>query len=330
MDITTNQDLCWRKVTNTRVKGSRSPLTISNIPRPGLTAHLVGSKVFTIGGSAGGAGNFISALHVLDLNTNEWTDYNLPAETARRDHVSFLWNDYLYVYSGWRDRVLTDLFRIDLLELRDAEFLECRWEGIEMLVFDYFSASLCETSEELVMFGGKMDGVLSSRTFCMRVRSNSFYEPQVKGQIPRPRSMQSSCAVKNKVYMYGGNSPALADFHVLTILPAQYVWSQLARAIGGCPTEPGIVGVGGGVIILGGNGRATRNFMVYSYKRKRYLSVGVRGASQFGDEIHDIFLDKFLPKIYSHAVVCTRDSLVVLGGYGADGRNYWTLQPRTT
>ena len=262
-------------------------------------------------------------MNVLDLASNTWKDIELPPSTSRRDHVSFLWNDYIYVYSGWRAGILTDYFRIDLLEEGEVEFLECYWDDMRELVFDYFSGSVCEPTREFIMFGGKLRGEITNRTFCLRMDKGSFYEPRIKGQKPAARQRHTSCSVRNKVYIFGGlrllNHNDYNDLFVLTVSSGQYVWSQLVASTGLQVVEPRMTAVGDRLLICGGD-RQAHTFRIYSVGEGRFLDVGVR------DETAEIEVNQDLKRVYSHAIVANCEMAVVLGGYGIPLREYWTLR----
>lgn len=332
MELSNTRALDWIKVSTTTVQGRSLLKTAHN--RPGLTAELVGSKIYTFGGGGGYRGDGMSTMHILDIASNSWRDIQLPSWTARRDHVSFLWNDFFYVYSGWEGMILRDLFRIDLVSEGTAEHLECHWDGIDVLNFDYFTGCLCEPTRELVMFGGRLNGNFTSRTFCMRVDAHSFYEPKVKGKPPSPRQRHASCVQKNKVYVYGGegSTDVTTDIHLLTIRAGQYLWSRIPSTIQGRLVEPRMLATGGRLFIIGGAaGRAGADLVVFSLEDRQNFSIGIDidPSVDARRKENEISVNLKLPSLSSHAVVLDGNRIVCVGGYGINCRSYWMLQPRS-
>ena len=333
MDLGSAFEFDWREVDDAEVEGPPGDRTSK---RGGLTATLVGSKVYTIGGTV--TANYVHKLYILDLVSNTWSEFLLPPSTERRDHVAFLWNDYLYVYSGWRRRIVTDLFRVDLLSQGSVEPLQCVWDGIAELNFDYFSGSLCEPRRELVMFGGKLNGRLSNRTFCMRVDTHSFYEPVVKGQIPTERHKHTSCCLQDMLFVYGGRSSVthyLCDLNVLNMRNSQYVWSQVSTAFVGRSAEPRLLATGGRLFLLGGErGPGKGNFNVYSLRERKWLDIrfgqSISNTQPTSNTESTIWLNKRLDPTHAYDVVASQTKMFLVGGMGPNRWNYWTIYPRTT
>ena len=329
MDLSNASGFVWREVSNARIGEIRR---VGRSKRAGLTSTLVGSKVYAIGGT-------VSALYprdmdVLDLTTKTWKQISLPRGTERRDHVTFLWNDYIYVYSGWHRRIVTDLYRVDLLSEGNVEFLECYWDGIEELNFDYFSGSFCEVTRELVLFGGMLRDKLSNRTFCLRPDTQTFYEPMVKGQIPVARHKQASCCVRSRVFVYGGRGVAnnfLCDLNILDMTNHPYVWSQVATTMVGRSAQARLVHVGARLFLLGGiSGQGKGNFNVYSLRKRQWLDVqyGLRPTtSQPYTQPHTIWLNSVMDANYAFDLVATQNRILVLGGTGPHRLEYWTISP---
>ena len=249
-------------------------------------------------------------------------DQTLPAAAARREHVSFLWNDYIYVYGGYNAGVLTDYFRVNLLEERKVEFLDCFWEDTAKLHLDYFSGSLCEPTAEFVLFGGKLNGTISNRTFCVRVDKNSFYEPRVKGQTPPTLKDHASCSVANKVYVYGGHDGArlFSGIFVLCVSSGQYVWSEAASSTGASAIGSIITAIGDRLLICGGHRHPADHIRIFSTTEGRHLTLGQLAEGK------EIQINRTLPRTSYHAVSANSKVAIVLGGYGIKVREYWTLQ----
>lgn len=315
MDLAEAQRLQFDVIRNAKVEGAS---LVQRKVRPGLTAHLVGSKLYTVCGFLSGTP---STVNVLDISTNMWKDIALPAATARRDHVSFLWNDYIYLYGGWRSGVRTDYFRVDLLNEGKVEFLECVWEDVGGPSLDYCAGSICEPTKEFILFGGFLDGVTSDRTFCLRIDERSFYEPKVKGQKPSARAKHTSCSVANQVYVYGGlrETVSLSDMYVLTVSSGQYMWSGVIGSTSLNVVEPRMTAVGHRILICGGKKGGTDNFRIYSVRHRRFLVVGQNATAE-------VQINPSLTANYSHAVVANCEMAIVLGGYGITMRDYWTIR----
>ena len=320
MDLAEAQRLRWDKVENASVVGVS---LIDDFSRPGLTAHFVGSKVYAVCGSVNAFP--LGIMSVLDVSSNTWKDIKLPAFTERRDHVSFLWNDYIYVYGGFNGGVLTDYFRIDLLEEGKVEFLDCLWDGVGELDLDYFSGSLCEPTREFIMFGGKLDGEVSNRTFCVKIDKSSFYEPRVKGKKPPALQNLATCSVANKFYVYGGRNGnfKFSGVFVLCVSSGQYIWSEVAKSSAISAVSPRMSATGDKILVCGGNGREMDSLRIFSITEGRFFAVQhKRYASK-------VQVNRYLPVTTSHAFVANSKMAIVLGGYGMRVREYWTLQPES-
>lgn len=294
----------------------------------GATSTLCGSKVYTFGGANGAS--FSEQLHILDLVQSKWETVDLPERTRRTDHAAFLWNEFIYIYSGWDERVITDIFRIDLQSL-EAEFFDCYFEGIPKISLDFFSGSFCEPSKELVMFGGNLFSKLSSRTFCFRVDGHTFYEPTVKGNVPPARVRHCSCCVQNKVYFYGGEQGVepFTDLHVLTVISGQYVWSQLAAPDNAClrSSDATLTAVEGRLFLLGGR-TSEEAFIhsgaIFSLDERKWLEFN-EGETEL--ETNQVGIDKELPITSGHSIVCDGKSIMVFGGLRKSFRDYGHLAP---
>ena len=294
---------------------------IDDFSRPGVTAHFIGSKVYTVCGSVRAFP--LGVISVLDISSNTWKDIKLPALTARRDHVSFLWNDYIYVYGGFNGGVLTDYFRIDLLEEGQVEFLDCLWDDTGELDLDYFSGSLCEPAREFIMFGGKLDGEVSNRTFCVKIDKSSFYEPQVKGKKPPALQKIATCSVANKFYVYGGknNTFIYSGVFVLCVSSVQYRWSEVAPSSAINAVSPRMSATGDKILVCGGHGYEKDSLRIFSVTEGRFFAVRHKGDAS------EVQVNRYLPVTHSHAFVANSRMAILLGGYGMKVREYWTLRP---
>lgn len=322
LDFAKVQRLQLDKVTNVRVTGVRR--VPSNRQRPGLTAHFVGSKVYIVCGTVLGVARAI--VSVLDISSSTWRDITIPYALARGAHVSFLWNDYIYVYGGYKRKILTDYFRIDLLDEGNVESFECSWD--ETFYLDYLSGSFCEPAREFILFGGKWLGyVISNRTFALRIDKNVFFEPRVKGQKPAARFNHATCSVANKLYVYGGRnrSEEFSDVFVLTVFPGSYTWSEVSPSTGLRAVATKMTGIGDFLFICGGykeSIESIESLRIYSLRKNRFLSVGnIEGA--------DIRINDAISLQSAHAVVSNSRMIVVFGGIGMNLREYWTIHVST-
>lgn len=320
MDLTNAKKLAWKR-TRGEVNG-RGGDWADNMK--GLTATLVGCRVYVIGLSV--SNTYTNQLHILDLRTNTWSGFRIPPFRKPHNKMCFLWNDSIYVYKG------TDVYyRVDLQTHGKVEVKDCLWKGIDPFSLHYSAGSFCEPSLEFVIFGGSEGWEVSSRTYCLRVDTQAFYAPRVKGKIPWSREKFSSCSVRNRVYFYGGQAGSghRIDLNMLVVANGQYVWSQVGICRQGI-CRPYMTVIGSWVVIIGGNrpvGRA--NPAVYSLEKQRWLDVRItkQVASELGES--DIQVSNELPTVEFRnlAAVSTPRKIVVFCGYGSVSWSYWTLEP---
>lgn len=197
------------------------------------------------------------------------------------------------------------------------------WDDAGELFFDYFAGSLCEPTREFILFGGKLNGLISNRTFCIRIDQSSFYEPRVKGQIPPARKRHASCSVANKVYVYGGQDDGyiFSGVFVLCVSSGHYMWSEVVSSAGIRAAAPMMTAIGNRLLICGGHEDVQDYVRIFSTTESRFVAVGQQG------EAKEICVNRQLPRIFSHAIAANNKMAIVLGGYGMNVREYWTLQP---
>lgn len=305
----------------------------------GASYTLVGGRLFVLGGLPNFVNSYRNSVLVLDIESKAWTEHMLPPYTARADHGAFLLDDYLYIYSGWNGRVLTDLFRLNLVT-SEVEPLECRWEGMAEAVVDYFSGDLVESLRQYILFGGNWNSVVSGRLLALGVDTLTWFEPRSKGRAPSARRRHATACVGNSIYVYGGKAYAsvYSDLYKLTLSGGQYVWSQLSgpvmHGLGcfGCT----MVVAEGRLIVFGGRPGADDKAAVgiFSLAQNKWTTVVTCGTKSMPEErqIDEsqvcIRVSPWPGAFIEHGAVYLsgKQQMLVLGGRGKPLRGYYTLE----
>ena len=329
MELGSARKLKWSRVSRTTIDAD-GPLGSLSLSREGLTATLVGSKIYTVGG---GLGSGVGNLRVLDIATRSWKVMRLPTAVARKNHVAFLWNEFLYVYSGTSsDAVLTDMQRIDISNEADTQCVSCYWHNLSPLKLRDFAASFCEVSRELVITGGVAGAELVSQTVCFDPQTHRFVQPKVSGRVPRARSSHASCSVNNKVFIHAGWADGRLcplvqnDIHVLTIVGSSYSWSQVDHGGGVHATSATMTFSDGKLFILGDSfSMHASSLRVFSLEQRRWLQIEENAKGDRHEA--DLLVVNETPTNRDHAVVLAGNKLVLFGGYSVKGWEYCVLQP---
>ena len=149
------------------------------------SAILVGQRVYLLGGSEpyDGRDSRSHKLRILDHTNRTWTEIDIPDRAMRSSNCTFVYNDYIYVFSGTsKGWIEIDLFRVDLLENCAVEFIRPDFKDLSVLRRERFAGSFCEPFKELVVFVGKdYEGRASNLTFCFKVDTGLVYAPACKG-----------------------------------------------------------------------------------------------------------------------------------------------------
>jgi chromosome segregation ATPase/N-acetylneuraminic acid mutarotase len=148
------------------------------------------------------------ALYVLDLRTQEWTQF-LPRDgpTGRYGHAACLVNGFLYVHGGHVDgRNLEDLWSFDIRQVGGDPAL-AKWERVPYST----PAPLARTGHTLVpfenklyLFGGTDGDYHYNDSWSFDLATGAWTELECIGYIPIPREGHAAAIVNGVVYVFGG------------------------------------------------------------------------------------------------------------------------------
>ena len=99
------------------------------------------------------------------------------------------------------------------------------------------------------------------------------------------------------------------------------MWSEVVSSAGIRAAAPMMTAIGNRLLICGGHEDVQDYVRIFSTTESRFVAVGQQG------EAKEICVNRQLPRIFSHAIAANNKMAIVLGGYGMNVREYWTLQP---
>ncbi|XP_061162485.1 ankyrin repeat and SOCS box protein 3-like [Saccostrea echinata] len=221
------------------------PVVKGNIPnaRDGHSACVIGNKMYIFGGYEEEIDRFSNEIHCLHMNTFSWEPICVKGVPARwRDfHTATGLGNLMYVFGGRSDyggEIFTNheiyCNKIQIFDTSTSTWMEPVTSGIQPIGRRSHSAFVYKGN--LYIFGG-YNGLHD-----LHFRDIFRFDPvrmhwsmiKVKGQGPSARRRQCCCVIGDKVYLFGGTSPAdiessepsegdlfdHSDLHVLDFSPS--------------------------------------------------------------------------------------------------------------
>ena len=215
----------------------------------------VGPKVFVVG-KLNHPGN--ATIAVYDFQANEWKHSTHQGLLPRgiHGHTSFLLDDRLYLHGGRNVNYhpVSDLFYLDLVTL---ELIKCdeSTENSRPSARYYHIGEYLERLRRFVVFGGYQPGEYCSDLWALRVEDHTWTKVEAKGKIPTDRNGHCSCAVGERIFVYGGNSMRNYEdsLHVLDCGRSSFVWSRVFVQLGLIRKLASLTYYNGMLLLIGGH-----------------------------------------------------------------------------
>ena len=291
------------------VRATNNPF---HVPREwGIGAVLVGHECLVFGGHRGGARKH--RIYKYDLLTSTWKAIlpKNPSKDFGEIRATFVVDDTLYACVWLNLAMRNVLMTIDLVSME--EWMPTREDDSAQLGSGT-TGSYVEARNELVLFGGKGNGVA---ILVYSLSRSSWYLPNVSGNPPAPRYNHATCCSGRRMFVIGGESIGLEiaplDLHVLCLQSSRISWSTPITT-GHAPTQRHhftATYVDGRIFVYGGfSGLAHFDFYTVSENRW-YIGSSSEASEQEG-------MAQFVSELTGgnayHAAVAVGDKLLVLGG----------------
>ncbi|KAI9895620.1 hypothetical protein PsorP6_019082 [Peronosclerospora sorghi] len=176
-------------------------------PRYDCGLTILGNVMIVVGGIVGKLR--LNDVHMLDISAKplpRWVQQPICGTPPPRGHLLqvFVIQDNLYAIGGTVDgKFLTELHRLSF------DFTKWKWEKLEVAgkppTMRYWY-SLTVLQGFAILYGGYGHSKRLSDTFALRFDKEipTWIELQPRGDNPGPSSTHSACAIKNRMYIYGG------------------------------------------------------------------------------------------------------------------------------
>ena len=194
------------------------------------TVTLVGGYLFVYGG-VNRDSHRSSAMLRYNVANQLWIKFQSPPGLPVRSmHSCTLVDDALYIYGGFRTHGIARseeaTLRYDIVT-NTCEIVQCQGDlpgELRGHRTEYF-----EHLKSLLLYGGQNRSQRSNKVFRFVVAERRWIEMEVKGQMPRVRSVFASASVGKRWYVCGGQTG-----HKMFVLDLRHrvpVWSELAAPI---------------------------------------------------------------------------------------------------
>lgn len=208
--------------------------------RQHFTCTIVGHSVFIIGttGALGFDSNSWGA--ILDLNARIWRQApGFVFGMRLAGHSATLVAEKIYIFGitfalwGGMTRKSSELRALDLVS---ATWVTCPTYGETPVHTSFHSADYVEALGMIVFIGGITDRASWPLVSILKVESQTWSQPVLKGEQPAPRYMHVSCATRDSVVvtggrMLGGARGRLNDSSLYVLaLKGQMTWHKVAIA----------------------------------------------------------------------------------------------------
>ena len=289
-----------------------------------LTGTLVGAKLFLIGqfmrfNDLASTPNGC-VVYWMDTRTFAWSTKELTGPNVY-GHSTVLTRDRLVIIGGLLGDSTINM-KIWSLDLTMVEFTTLQTSGVKVRSRAYHSGEFIEKREQVVVFGGY--NVLSNS--CLNdvvifdLKKLAWQVPKVTGEKPSCRARQSSCMLRQTMFVYGGQNAiheawdTLSDLHLLHCGRSMFTWSS-PRLQGFRPVASfaaTLSHIRGKLILYGGQngGVPLSTLFIYDLRERVWERCGVEASDSYsvtGTERKNL----------AHTAVVVNETLMVLGGRGA-------------
>ena len=296
-------------------------------PGAGLSAVLVGHKIFALGSLSARSRLSFSAL---DCVGKRWKSLNrcknLPKQRGLQ--TAWLYRDSIIIFGGssQSSRFSNCLYRYDIIT---NEWSECEQSGSIPTPRRFHSGNYIERTKECVVYGGQTGKGTSDELLALSMTSFRWRLPKCTGKSPGKIEQHATCEVGETVYIFGGyQEDYLNTLHLLNPgLNGKYKWST--PLVYGSYLPPPREGAtlskcGTRLFLVGGNGNESiEDLSYYSLAKQRWIKVQ---AGQFLAP-DNASSSSQSPKVRFHAGVYSQSKLYILGGYRGCVENCSTLTP---
>lgn len=307
--------------------------TGSELRRKGMSADVVGHKVYLFGGFLWPGTHNDMAMYVVDAkNLFTWKELEVDGDipTERSNHASWVYNDGIFLHGGRSHQTLegvciakNDLWRYDMA-LNKFEMITA--SGKDLKHRRGHSASYVEAIEACIFYGGtsRYDSVIGALR-CLNMKTLCCTAPVAKGLSPGCVHDQSTCVVGHTVFMFGG-SPSrfklLSSGRLVTLLHCHpegyFTWSQ-PKVLGdfGMPRwrwGATLTRCGSRIFLVGGQTgeRYDSRFHFYEWHEQKWYTI--QG-------------DQYSPQTSLHICVYVNKKIFACGGRGRNSCSPCVLRP---
>ncbi|OZJ05560.1 hypothetical protein BZG36_01711 [Bifiguratus adelaidae] len=177
--------------------------------RSGHTAVALAGRMFVFGGSVSGHG-IVSDLCQFDIGTLtspsprwDYVDAVNEGPAPRRGHVALVFDQKMFIFGGYNDDMFfNDLWVYDPMTnawsgpIQGTGYVPAPREGCSATMVD----------DVIYIFGGRKEAGEECGDLCaFRLRNRRWYMFQNMGPSPTPRAYHTLTAVRDKVYVLGGD-----------------------------------------------------------------------------------------------------------------------------
>ncbi|VDM42343.1 unnamed protein product [Toxocara canis] len=135
-------------------------------------------------------------MHIFDPETCSWSlvERNGPCPPARDGHSAVVVDDTMYVFGGFEEE--SQRFAFELFQLTGVCCKFYRFDAVHPF------HRLCAPSFRF-----------SRETYAFDLQTHQWSEIRTTGVAPQWRDFHTACAINNKMYVFGGRSDQLGQFH---------------------------------------------------------------------------------------------------------------------
>ena len=301
----------------------------SDSPGAGLSAVLLGNKIYTLGSLSA---RTRLAFSVLDYVCHRWQSLNNSPDLPKQRGLQTAWlfQDSIFIFGGssQSSRFSNSLYKYDTAT---GEWSECEQSGTVPSPRRFHSGDYLESRGECLVYGGQTSEGTSDELLALSMETLRWRVPKSAGKSPGKIEQHATCQVGEKVYFFGGyQEDYLNTLHLVEPgLSGRYLWST--PLVFGPYIPPPREGAslskcGRRLFLVGGSGNESfEDLSYFSLDEQRWCKVHKR---QFLAPDRRDNKSLTSPMVRFHAGVYARAKLYILGGYRRGGtENCSVLKP---
>ena len=295
--------------------------------RSGMSATVVGHKVFVLGGVNRGNVAANMYMNVIDSSKDfKWSILHSTGEVPplRWFHSSWLRKDKIYIYAGemFAEGGTINVSELWCFDILINSFTLVNPSGEELGSRVACTAGYIESLDLCVIFGGVRLVTERGRPRCLNMGSMHASIPKIVGNGPLSMNRHGSCVVGKTIYMMGGEDDNLNPLRMsINMLHCERFdrlrWSQpketaLSRSVP-FRYSPTLTACGSRIFYLGGTSYEGHNETCYTFliDQKRWERTEWAGM---------------VPEQFGHVSFYANGVLYCYGGFVRDQRDAFFLR----